>query len=755
MLLSENVYPQEYTTLGLPDGAKARIGKGQISTIAFSPDGSQLAVASSVGIWIYDAESGKELALLPVHKDEHTTKLNYGISGNSTVNSLVFSPDSKLLASASLDGTIRLFDLTTYSKRHTLYKNEKTRPSSLIGKPAISLAFSTDGKTLTSLEKTDFNRMKVWDVTSGKLLSDVSGRIDRKLTQNDGVTFSEDTSDPSNQVNPTRGNYFKPLTLSPDGTTFAATKPSSTVVNGFLKTEIMFGDVRTGELEPPLINVMTNPPDSVPNDSVESVKPINNLIFSPDGTVFAGIESRTKRPVNHRGNRNNKRTNNIKIRFWYTSTGREISTITPKQSENIRKALCLAFSPDGNTFATANQGSTVQLWNVNTGDLISTSTIHSPEPKIPWHKTGVSALTFHPNGKTLAIATDGSENGGHYSLQLYDVGNGKFISTFTEHPRMYCLSINVVNFLCLKASNILQLRKTNTGKMYGDISSIWKNINKQIPNVEELAISSVNSFYAIGGKDGVLELWNGVIGSHLLTFEGHTGNINALTFSTDASVLASGSDDRSIRLWNTRTGEQIRILTEHAKSGKMQNFSNAPTLLSAELVNNLTFSPKNKYLAAASEYGTVWLWELSTGNLLTTITSHESAADVLLTGTGLSKVGMAFSPDNKLFASGGMNGQILLSDVNSNPTSIALNKHTWSVKALAFSPDNKLLASGSKDSTIRIWNTETGIEVSTLRGHIGEIYTLGFSLDGTTLVSGSTDGLIYLWDRNKIIDLKK
>ena len=51
-----------YMQLGLPEGAKARLGKGWISetaysAIAYAPDGARLAVASSVGIWLYDVEA--------------------------------------------------------------------------------------------------------------------------------------------------------------------------------------------------------------------------------------------------------------------------------------------------------------------------------------------------------------------------------------------------------------------------------------------------------------------------------------------------------------------------------------------------------------------------------------------------------------------------------------------------------------------------------------------------------------------------
>ncbi len=86
-------YPAE-TQLGLPEGAIARLGKGEINEVQYPPDGSQLAVASSIGIWLYDAESGEPHDLLTAHTDD--------------VRSVAFSPDGSTLASASSDKTVRL-----------------------------------------------------------------------------------------------------------------------------------------------------------------------------------------------------------------------------------------------------------------------------------------------------------------------------------------------------------------------------------------------------------------------------------------------------------------------------------------------------------------------------------------------------------------------------------------------------------------------------------------------------------------------
>lgn len=84
----------------MPEGAKARIGKGRINEIAYSPDGGQLAVATSIGIWIYSIVTGDEVKR---------------ITGNlGIVFTISFSRDGLTLASGSSDGRILLWDAQTW-----------------------------------------------------------------------------------------------------------------------------------------------------------------------------------------------------------------------------------------------------------------------------------------------------------------------------------------------------------------------------------------------------------------------------------------------------------------------------------------------------------------------------------------------------------------------------------------------------------------------------------------------------------------
>jgi WD40 repeat protein len=163
-----NSHAQKHTRFGLPEGAKVRLGKGSIENIAYSPNGKLLAVASSIGVWIYDAQTGEELDLYTGH-----TKL---------VICVAFSPDSQTLASGSRDDTIRLWDVNTGNHLHTLTGHVETSWAS-------SVAFSPDSQTLASASG-DYT-IRLWDVNTGNHIRTFTGHTDGV----NSVAFSPDGAD--------------------------------------------------------------------------------------------------------------------------------------------------------------------------------------------------------------------------------------------------------------------------------------------------------------------------------------------------------------------------------------------------------------------------------------------------------------------------------------------------------------------------------------------------------------------------------
>ena len=127
----------------LPKEAGARLGKGEIDEIAYSPDGTQLAVRSSIGIWLYDVHTSGEINLLAGHTD--------------SVNAMAYSPDSQTLASGSSDKTIRLWDAVTGEHKQTLEGHTGE---------IRSIVYTPDGHTLASGSWS--GEIRLWDAVTGE-----------------------------------------------------------------------------------------------------------------------------------------------------------------------------------------------------------------------------------------------------------------------------------------------------------------------------------------------------------------------------------------------------------------------------------------------------------------------------------------------------------------------------------------------------------------------------------------------------------
>ena len=121
---------KDYSQWALPKEAKARLGKGGINALQFSPDGTKLAVGSNIGIWLYDAQTGKEISMFP-----------------GVCRFLAFSPDGRFIASGGRPGLQAAPDFSIVGDGATGQKMSHIEklPS------AAALRFSKDSKTVVSL----------------------------------------------------------------------------------------------------------------------------------------------------------------------------------------------------------------------------------------------------------------------------------------------------------------------------------------------------------------------------------------------------------------------------------------------------------------------------------------------------------------------------------------------------------------------------------------------------------------------------
>jgi WD40 repeat protein len=215
----------------------------------------------------------------------------------------------------------------------------------------------------------------------------------------------------------------------------------------------------------------------------------------------------------------------------------------------------------------------------------------------------------------------------------------------------------------------------------------------------------------------------------LRSLGGHNNEVRGLAFSPDSRRLASASWDGTARICDVATGRELRLLR-----------------CPGELYD-AAFSPDGRLLALAGSYskaspaGEVTVWEAATGRKVLTFSGH---------GGGVFAI--AFSPDGRRVASGGVDQTIRLWDPGNGRETLVFRGHASLVWGVAFSPDGRRLASASWDRTVKVWDTATGQEVCTLRGHTRAALSVAFSPDGAHLASSSGDiadcgrGEIKVWD---------
>ena len=304
--------------------------------VAFSPDGKILASASETFnpiVELWNAKTGAHIATLA----------GYEPRGDRRVHSLAFSPDGKILATGTWWGSIKLWDMATRTEIITFrHGGDKGR--------IMSLAFSPDGKILASALTDDLtspeHTIKLWDMATKTEIATLSGHI----------------------------NGVQSVSFSPDGKTLASGAFDSTIRLWDVATKTQIAYL-------PYENTVTS------------------VSFSPDGkTLISGAF-------------------NNKLAFW------DVDKKTFKDQFRVRGRNILryvSFTPDGEKFVSATQGGDIELWEIdwdtNTYDRITAFQGNSGDQLLS------VCAAFSPDGTTFATSLGGGyEREGDYTIVLWDM----------------------------------------------------------------------------------------------------------------------------------------------------------------------------------------------------------------------------------------------------------------------------------------------------------------------------------------------
>ncbi|PWI64016.1 hypothetical protein PCL_00450 [Purpureocillium lilacinum] len=625
----------------------------KVNGIGISPGGKLIASASddrTVKVW--DGATGDVVRTLEGHDD--------------TANSVAFSPNGKLIASASNDRTVKMWDAATGDVVRTLEGH---------GDAANSVAFSPDGKLIASAS--DDRTVKVWDAATGYVVCMFDGHREY-LGAINSVAFSPDgkliasasddltvkmwdaaTGDVMSALEghgerrESHGGAVNSVAFSPNGKLIASASDDRTV---------KVWDGATGAV----VRTLEGHNDKA-----------NSVAFSADGKLIASAsDDRT-------------------VKVWDAATGYVVCMFDGHR-EYLGAINSVAFSPDGKLIASASDDLTVKMWDAATGDVMSALEGHGERRES--HGGAVNSVAFSPNGKLIASASDDR------TVKVWDGATGDVVRTLEGHGD----AVNSVAFspdgkLIASASN------DRTVKM-------WDAATGYVVRTLEGHDGGVLLFSFLGAR--TVKVWDGATGGVVHTLEGHGDAVNSVAFSPDGKLIASASNDRTVKMWDAATGYVVRTLEGHG-----------------DTVTSVAFSPDGKLIASASNDRTVKMWDAATGYVVRTLEGH-----------GDTVTSVAFSPDGKLIASASNDRTVKMWDAATGYVVRTLEGHGDTVTSVAFSPDGKLIASASNDRTVKMWDAATGYVVRTLEGHGDTVTSVAFSPDGKLIASASNDWTVKVWD---------
>lgn len=232
--------------------------------------------------------------------------------------------------------------------------------------------------------------------------------------------------------------------------------------------------------------------------------------------------------------------------------------------------------------------------------------------------------------------------------------------------------------------------------------------------VVDLLLSARQELLISAGADSEVNLWAFPDGEFQQTLRYHTANILDLDLTPDETVLISAGLE-GVRLWDL---DQQRPLY---------------TLVRFQAIAAIAVHPNGYTLAAGTLDGTVQLWNLRTGNLLTTFPAHAAAITAL-----------RFSPDGETLITASADRTLILWDLATGQQRATLRGHTGGIRAIALTPDGTTVISGSHDG-IRLWDMADGRLQQHWDGHQDWVMSLAIHPDGRQLASGDLRGQIKLW----------
>ena len=461
---------------------------------------------------------------------------------------------------------------------------------------------------------------------------------------------------------------------------------------------------------------------------------IRSLAFSPDGKTFASGSEDTT------------------VRIWNTKRGSKRATL----EGHTGWVTALAFSHDGNIIASGDTDGTVRVWNVRKKRALV---------ELKAHINQVLAVAFTPDGNTLAT---GSADG---TIQLWNPKNGEKIKTFatdfTETMTDMVFSQDNTILSTALFNNTVHRYDLKSGEKVSEFTDSIQRITHASalsPDGTHIACHPVNGIIAFNARENwrtdksyqgheKIQVWNLNTKKELPPL---TQAFGKMAFSLDNSMLACLSSE-DLNEWTSSNGGSFSSGSSRGINVwdiEKNNIAFQLPIKRSDQFAPMVFSSDGTKLVTTDRSDTTYLWNFQKRKLI-----HKLSVDgnhyVLSNDASLLAV-----KEMRGISIWNLTNGVIKDRLDSGEIKGEYSHSLEGAKgdALAFSPDASILCVASVGpmfsyciDRVDLIDLETGRKLLSLPGHTEPIDILKFSHDGKILASGSQDGTVLLWDWNLVM----
>ncbi|KAF9952076.1 hypothetical protein BGZ72_006555 [Mortierella alpina] len=496
--------------------------EGMVTSVAYSPNGLQIAAGCDKNVQLWDAKTGANLHILSGHTDD--------------VTSVVYSPSGHQIASSSHDKTARLWD--TQSGAHGPILSGHVNN-------IASIVYAPNGHQIATagLDKT----VRLWDSQTGASVQTSTGHTDRVTS----------------------------VTYSPTEFTLAS--------GGFDKT-VRLWNAKTGEVihilgdnDQQAMSTSLNQTTSASINQTTSTSINQTTSASINQTADVNANQTPSDNIDQTASNNVNRTMSVKVgrieRIVYSPNGKQIALgsedmfvyildvetggLIHRLKGHVNCVTSLAYSPDGKVLVSGSDDWGVFFWDAENGIELR---------RLVLHEGSVTDVAYSPCGNQIASGSSDK------TVIVLDAASGDALNTFTGHSGMVTSVVYSPNGKWIASgSNDKTIRLWNT--LTGEHTVLEGHTDK----VRSVAFSPSGEEIASGSIDSNVRLWEVASGKPLAKVKVFQSPVRSIAwvkndldkFGLDKndvgnnsfdSFLATGSDDKSVRVWGVRRTEDEKGL---------------------------------------------------------------------------------------------------------------------------------------------------------------------------------------------------